>query len=512
MKQKKSLKINAISNWITLVVHIAIGFVLTPFIIGKLGKTGYGIWTLVGSFIGYYGLLNLGVGSAVTRYIARYSARDDAEGLNETANTALMMFSLTCLLAIGISVAIAGPLTVFFKVQPEHCAEFKRIVWILGLSTGLSFPSGLFAAMVAAREHYVAANIINVSVALLRSGLTVVILLAGYGLAGIAYPTLTATVISLVAFTILAKRIVPEFHVRFRTVRLATLKTLLLYGTFTTVISVADILRTQIDSLVIGRMVGMAEVGVYSVAAMLLRYLIRSICSGLGVLTPRFAALDGKGDCAQARRLLRRGIAVSAFLAFGGFMMAVVFGNWFILWWVGPEFTDAVTVLWILSLSSVFAIAQNPAIGFMYAVNKHKYYAAVTIVEAIANLGLSILFVYKYGMIGVALGTMVSMLVVKVLAMPLYVSRVAGITIREYVAPIIPPAIIGSSIVALTYWCGILTEETYAIGALVGIALAIAAIYVVAYYVVMRRWHPDLLRSLVSRGSRKVNVESVVSQ
>lgn len=500
---KKSLKINAVSNWVSLVVNIVVGFLLTPFIIKQLGRTGYGIWTLVGSFIGYYGLLNLGVRSAITRYIARYSAQGDDRRLNETANTALAMFFMTCLMAVGVSLLIAEPLTGFFKVAPERSDAFKRIVWVLGGSTGLSFLSGLFASMVTAREHYVAVNIVNVFLTLLRSTLTVVILLMGYGLAGIAYPTLVTTTVSLIVFVILAKRIVPEFHLCLGAVKWTTLKTLLVYGSFTAIISVADILRSQIDSVVIGKIVGMTEVGVYSVAVILLRYVVRSISSGLGVLMPRFAALDGKGDSVQARALFRRGISVSAFLSCGAYMMVVVFGRWFILWWVGGEFTDAVKVLWILSFASVFAMAQNPAIGFMYAMNKHKYYAAVTMVEAVINLSLSIFFVYKYGMIGAALGTMVSMFCVKVFIMPVYVSRIAGITIRQYVSPIIAPVVVASCVVSLAYICGIVTQDTLALGTVLALALGTSAAYTVAYYMVMRWRDPDLLRSIVPRFSTR---------
>ena len=91
MKKRPSLKINSISNYASLFVQIAVGFFLTPFIISHLGQTGYGIWVLVGSFVGYYGLLNLGVSSAIVRYIARYSAQKNTSSLNETANTALVM-------------------------------------------------------------------------------------------------------------------------------------------------------------------------------------------------------------------------------------------------------------------------------------------------------------------------------------------------------------------------------------------------------------------------------------
>ena len=72
------------SNWTTLIINLAVGFFLTPYIITHLGKTGFGIWTLVGSIIGYYGVLDLGVSSAITRYVARYAGLKDYNALNHT--------------------------------------------------------------------------------------------------------------------------------------------------------------------------------------------------------------------------------------------------------------------------------------------------------------------------------------------------------------------------------------------------------------------------------------------
>jgi len=215
MNKRSSLKVNAISNWISLLVHIAVGFFLTPFVIMHLEKTGYGIWTLVGSFIGYYGLLNMGVGSAITRYIARYAAQNDTKELNKTANTALVMFCITGVLVVVISIVVADPLTHFFKIEPEHYHAFKYVVWILGAATALSFPSGLFSAMIAAHERYIVINLINIIATLIRTGLTVVILQAGYGLVGVAYSTLAATVFSIVGFVILTRSVVPQFRISF---------------------------------------------------------------------------------------------------------------------------------------------------------------------------------------------------------------------------------------------------------------------------------------------------------
>ena len=452
MPKRPSLKINAISNWTSLFVHIAVGFYLTPFIIAHLGQSGYGIWVLVGSFIGYYGLLTLGVGSAITRYIARYSAQNDAINLNKTANTALVMFSITGLLAIIVSFLVAEPLARFFKVDPEHFAEFKRIVWILGIATGLSFPGGVFSAVITARERFVLANVVHIATTLLRTGLTVAILQAGYGLSGIVYPTLAAAVFSIVAFIVLAKRIVPEFHIRPRLASFAVLKMLLVYGGFTVIIAVADILRLQLDSVVIGRMVGLPEVGVYGVAALLIHYMLKLVVSGMGVLTPRFAALDGTDDRQELQITFLRSLSVSSFIACGAGVMALLFGGSFLSLWVGKEFGAAIPVLMVLATSYMLALSQTPGIGLMYALNKHRYYAAVTIVEAIANVALSILLAPRYGIFGVAMGTAIPMTVVKIFIQPIYVSRLVALRLRDYVKAIAPAFLITITMVSAFYF------------------------------------------------------------
>ena len=481
MKKKPSLKINAISNWASLFVHIAVGFFLTPFVISHLGQGGYGIWVLVGSFIGYYGLLNMGVGSAITRYIARYSSQKDFESLNETANTALVMFSITGFLAIVISFLVAEPLSQFFKVTPEHFEEFKHIVWVLGISTGLSFPSGVFAAMIVARERYVAVNIINCVAILLRTGLTVAILLAGYGLAGIAYPTLAATVFSFIAFMIISKGVVPEFHIRPNVANFAVLKTLLIYGGFTTIITMSDILRFQIDSIVIGRMIGMSEVGIFGVAALLVQYMLRVVVSGMSVLTPRFAALDGTENRQKLKETFMRSLSISSFIACGVGMTALLFGRSFIFLWVGRDFDATVPVLWILAVSWSLDLAQHPGIGLMYALNKHRYYAVATVVEAVVNVLLSILLARKYGIIGVAMGTAISMAIVKIFVQPVYVSRIAETCLRSYIKALLPAFFVSGILVAV---CNILYrffEISFEIDSYLNLALSVGFLLVVYF-------------------------------
>jgi O-antigen/teichoic acid export membrane protein len=485
LSRKRSLKLNALSNWMTLAVNVAVGFLLTPFVFRSLDKPGYGIWTLVGSFVGYYGLLNLGVGSAITRYVARYAGQGDEKALNETASTAMAMFCCTGTLAALLAFFIAEPLARFFDVRPEHLDDFRRVVRIMGLATAITFPANVLGTIIRAHERFVAANGASVFTTLLRAGLVVVLLRKGWGLSGVALATLTSELAGLIANVVLCRLLTPHIRIRLSLAKLNVLGTLIAYGGVTFVIVIADIMRSNLDSLVIGKWVDMATVGIYGIAGTtIIGYMIRLVTAGLGVLTPRFAALDGHGDHAEVRRLLVRSLTVSSTLAFGASMMAIIFGKSFILWWMGRDALGAVPILWILATGGAFALAQNPAIGFMYAVNKHYLYAIATILEAIANLTLSILLVYRYGSVGVALGTLIPMLLVKVLVMPVYVSRIAGMPLLDYVKPMLPACLVGTTLTLGAVLTGIATRETATFRYLITGGAVVGVIYASAFWVV----------------------------
>ena len=469
-----------------------------------MGKTGYGIWVLIGSFLGYYGLLNLGVRSALTRYVARYAGQGDEKALNETAGTAMAMFSCTGVLAIAASFLLAEPLAVFFEVAPEHLDDFKYVVWILGLATGLSFPGNVFAAIVVAYERYVAANVANVTTTLMRAGLIVWMLLQGKGLVGVAYAALGASLLNIMANFLICRHFAPRVRVSFAAAKWPVLRILLVYGASTTVIAIANILRFNLDSVVIGKWVGIPQVGIYGIAGILIRYISHLITAGMSVLTPRFAALDGAEEKAKLQGLFVRSLSVSALLGFGTAMMAIIFGGRFIVLWVGEEFIDAIPVLWILAIGYALALSQYPGIGLMFALNKHHFLAIATIIEGVANVAISILLALKYGIVGVALGTLIPMLVVKILIQPFYVSKIIRISIIEYIKPFIVPATIGSILVILGYHLGgIIHRMCFSLYELVGLAIIVGLIYTgTVIFVSKHVGLADIMRNLIKTKDR----------
>src|SRR5437588_11948842 len=69
-----------------------VAMLITPFVVHVLGDRMYGIWTLVATFVGYYGLLELGLSQAITRYLSRSLGSVDPEECNRVFNTSLRIY------------------------------------------------------------------------------------------------------------------------------------------------------------------------------------------------------------------------------------------------------------------------------------------------------------------------------------------------------------------------------------------------------------------------------------
>lgn len=449
-EKRPSLLINALSNWAALAITVVVGLFLTPYIVSYLGKTGYGIWILVSSIIGYYGLLDLGVSSAITRYVARYAGQKDYKSLNETVSTSLVMFCVIGFIVVGASFAVAGPLSRFFNIPTDQVEKFQKVVWLLGLAAGLGFPGNLFGAVIRAHERFVAANCVTIIITLIRASLVVLLLSRDIGLVGVAYSHFVSAVLMIILNFAMCKLLFSHLRLRLRETRWDVLRTLLAFGAITTVLQVANIMRFNLDSFVIGKWINIPAVAVYGVAALLIRFFLQFIASGtVTVLTPRFASMDGQDKRGQLQRLFLKSLSIAAFLSCGVGTLIMVFGKKFILLWIGAEFLEAVPVLLVLVVSYSIAFAQAPGISLVYALKKHYLFAGASVVEGIANVALSIYFAPRYGILGVAIGTAVPMLVLKLFVQPIYVSRIIGISLIQYWGKLAPAITLAAGLIII---------------------------------------------------------------
>ncbi len=424
---------NVLSNWGSYVFGAVVGFFLSPLIVHSLGDVAYGIWVLLGSLVGYLGLLDLGVRGAVTRFIAKFHTRSDHLQATQIASSALLIFSIAGVLAILVGLGLAVVIGQLFQI-PEELLGAARIVVVLGaINIAVSLVSGVFGGVVAGLQRFDYANAIEIAVSACRAVAIVVALKLGMGLVALAVIQLSMSIAGGLAGYWLSRSLYPELKVSWGACRREQLRTIFTFSISVLLLQASGMLILFTDSIVIGALLSPALITFFAIAANLIEY-ARAPVSGIShTVTPWASALEAGDELDEVQRMLLVTARISTLIVLPIVITFIVRGSTFIRLWMGPKYADlSGEVLWILSLALSFAVAYQVVVATMMGLSKHGGLVPAFIVEAIFNIGLSVAWIHSYGIIGVAWGTTVPRLLASVFFAPWYVRRVLGIPIRKF--------------------------------------------------------------------------------
>ncbi|MGH7690047.1 MAG: oligosaccharide flippase family protein [Gemmatimonadaceae bacterium] len=472
-------------NWSSFAFSVAVTFVLSPFIVRELGDTNYGIWVLVGSLVGYLGLLDFGVRSAVTRYVARlHTGRSDQES-SRLVSTALSIFGslgLTALLASSVFAVLLGHR---FHIPPSELGTARLVVVLGGLTMTSSLVSGAFGGVVVGLQRFDVSSKLEIVLGALQALAIWLVLRDGGGIAGLALIQLVTSTLRTIALAALAFRLYPELTIEWFAWNRQWAREIFSFSLFSTLITFSTTLILYSDSLVIGVYLPAAEITLFSIAASLTDY-ARNLIRGISTtMTPKASATELTGAAAIAAVTVR----ATRFATLLLLPIGVTFwlrGAAFIGLWMGPHYAAASgAVLRILTLAMVFYAASQVLGASLLGLSRHNWLVPVFIAEAVINLALSILLVQRMGLVGIAWGTTVPNLVTSVVVFPWLARRLMGVPLRTYyfeswLRPLVAmaPFAAGTLLVERYWQAGNLAS--YFVGVLLVMPLAAAGAWAVA--------------------------------
>lgn len=455
---KKLLK-GSVLRSITLVANIIVGFFMLPFMIHSLGEDQYGIWIFVGAIIGFYGLLDVGFGSAIIRFIVRAMHGEDSEkDVNIALSSSMYLFSGVGLLSMIITFIIIL-LIPYFLDSDVDSSLVQLLVAILGLKVSMLFPITSFGGVLMAKYRFDIMSYISLFSLLSRTALTVFFVSNGHGIVTVAYITVIDAIVVSIATIYFAKKLFPSLRVSWSLVSIERLKKYYHYGKYTYITTIADKVRFSIDDIVVAVYVGMGAVTHYTIAVALVRYYGEFMDSIIGVISPVLNEYHKLDQWGKLREVFFVATEISAMMSvlIGGLL--IVFGEPLIIIWVGPEFSDVYSVLLILCSALIIAQAQRPSVAVLYAIAKHKYYAKITSIEAVANVCISVILVQYIGIYGVALGTAVPMLANKLIFQPVYTCKQLGVPLMDYYGKVSKYMLVG----LVVFYPMFLLKENYVV-------------------------------------------------
>ena len=442
---------NICSNWLGYTVTSALAFVLAPFIIHRIGSTAYGVWTLVLSLTGYFGLLDFGIRSSVGRFVARYLAMHDSENINRTVSTAFAMLgcgSVLILLATGVmvlTVPVFGP-----DPQLQHAGRVALM--LAAANIAIALPMGVFGGVLAALERYDVLSRVGIATSVIQALLVIVFLKLGYRIVSLAAIALVVSAAQSAVIAAYAKALYPRLRVGRPFVNIAGGKELLGFSAYRFLYLIANQLIFSADAVVIGAYLGPAAVAPYAIAGSLIMRGRDVVALATDSLYPAASRMDARNDRAGLKRLYTAGTTLALLLALPLCLGFILLGKQFITLWMGKEYAFSATVLAVLAIPQFTSMPQYSSALVLASMARHKTLALIALVEGIANLALSIALVRRMGIIGVAWGTVIPHLISTGIVIPLCTLRVLEIRVSEHLRnALLRPLICAIPVAGLCY-------------------------------------------------------------
>jgi O-antigen/teichoic acid export membrane protein len=438
-------------------VGIGAGIFLSPYLIHSLTKETYGLWVLIGSVVGYFGFTDFGVRMATGRMVAFYRGKLDASKINHTVNTSLALLAVSGLVVTLLTFLLSPYFGRLFHIGPD-VPHVSAAVFLCGFAVAVGLPLTVFEGCLAGYERYDFINIVEIFMTIARVGLTVWMMQLGYGILALAAINFALTVAGGSVKFLLCHRVFKPLHVAMEHIDRSTIRDTYVTSFWFLILALSVRISFFTDNVVLGYFRTTGEVAVYSIAGRLAQYALLAVHGFNLVLMPVAAAYDAQADLSKQRRLLLLGTRASFAAAIFMATIFLAYGRQVIRVWVGPGFEQAAVVLAILSIPIATQSAQTTTLAVVQGMAKHKNLSLIYLVEALANLVLSLILVQpatwralgfadspNLPMYGVALGTALTSTFSSLIAKPIYVCRVLSLGVADYYRKAFLPVLLGTA-------------------------------------------------------------------
>lgn len=427
---KNQLKAGVILSYLSTAVTILIQLIYMPVMIRLLGKSEYGLYSLVSSVVSYLSLFSLGFTGAYLRFFARfYHNKEKLASLN---GMFLTLFGVLATIA-----TICGIVLSFFpeqifgsRLSDSELSKARILMLILVLNIAITLISSIFDSMIGAYEQFVFQRIVGTMAAIINPFICLPLLLMGYGSIMIVVVT---TVVTLSRFAVNVWFCIYKIKIpiSFCGFQWKLLKEIAVFSSFLLINMIIDQINWNVDKLILGHIRGTEEIAVYGVASQMNGLFITFSTTISSVFAPRVNHIAAQKEndyqseftmlMAKIGRIqwLILGLVTSGFLIFGQYFIVHIFA--------GKGYEDAYTAALYLVIPALIPLIQNIGIEMQRALNKHQFRSIIYLIIAISNVIISIPLASRWGAVGAAMGTALSLLVGNGLIMNLFYQKVLKI-------------------------------------------------------------------------------------
>ncbi len=482
---------------------------LTPVLLSYLEKEQYGVWVAIGQCASILMLLDFGIADSVTRFVSRNLALDNHEENIRVFSTALVIFSVASFLVLAVIVIISPFVPSLFKITDVYSSKAIAVFIITSLNIAMIFPLRVGRGLLKSKHRYDLIYMYKVVFNLLRIALVLILFVfTGGGLIKLALIGFcTCLLMELFIFVAGMKR---HKGMKFllSAVTKQNFRELFSLGGSSVVRAISVILYQRLQIIVVGVVLGILAVPLFSVPSMLLISLGTFINRLGATFTPLASSMHAKGDIAQLKHLNMMGTRYGLMLSLPLSVFLILFSENILHAWLGrsnlsdQDLQIMASVIRIIAIPFALNVPLKPGYIILISTGRHWLVATFFCLSSVIGLVTTTVLIKftSLGVLGAAIGISVTYLVTGVFLWPISICRHLQVSILDYVKKTYTRPLLGFAVLAaFGLSLNILkTGEGIYVILLKMIAFCIVAFLIAVYFILLPHHRQYLAEGLKS--------------
>lgn len=454
----KKVAVNTLSNYLLRLLQIALSLVAVPVFIASIGKEGLGLITLANAILGYFVLVDIGIPTGVTKYVAEFATKKDSPMVGAIINTSLGLFcGIGAFVLVGVVLfEYAGGLRLF-NIAPASMESARMLLYIAGVFSLLSWPRKVLEGAFKGLQQFHKVNAVLGVGRVLGVAAAIIVARAGHSVEAVFFAMNLEIALTTIALYAWLRREVPSWRFRPSQIQWPVFKMLFAFSGWLFLSQLAALLEYNSDVIILGAFLPVSMIAVYSVLMNPFRMIQQASGLAASAVMPAVSERQATHGKQGVDTFIYRGVKYHNVLFAPWAIVGAFLCQPFIRLWVGPDFLGHV---WVAQLACVFQLIwqSNAMLGQVYlGTGRARKLSLLAMVIGFSNVVTSLILVHVIGLPGVILGTVgigaISVPVTLFLLLPDLQTP-----IRRYVKDVLiraqlPYWVLGVMMLPLWTWC-----------------------------------------------------------
>lgn len=424
---KKQIAKNITSNFLNLTISIAIGLILTPVLVKKLGVSVYGLIPIALFLTFYMGVIAQSLTASVNRFLIEKFISNEIQQASEIFSTS---FTLIVFYVSILSALLLVPILhigYFLNIPTGYQSDAINLFLAVLFSFAIAMLSSSISVSMYAKNRIDLMQIGNIVRNISKVSAIFIFLEMGFvSLTFIGISIILSEVFYLLYAIIIWRILTPELEIKLKFFKKNRAKEITAFSGWVFFDQIGTILFLKTDLILVNMLMGSKANGEYSVATQfsdLLRSMAGLVASSLG---PVMVIMYEKQQLKQLADI------TIAFVKFLSLTLAVpiiilcVYSKEILDLWLGADFVKLAPLMTLMVLPLIINLGTLPILSINIAVKKIKIPAVVNIILALSGIFLSLIIYYNtsLGYYSIAIAYTLTLTIKNALFIPWYAAAI----------------------------------------------------------------------------------------